>query len=187
MTTAIEAAAIIASIISTTLDGELSFFTGKLLQSPHQKPSSVEETLEVCQKIHAHGCTSNAACLWPYYKAKKVVDTIVMVTDEYENTVCHGYYFADLLAKYRKEVNPNVVLVVVRVGMGSKDFQNSLERNGFKAKVVSIDNGRPDLTKFDGLVGQIAAASQATTRATEKSEGDTDVSTEDEDFVMVDV
>lgn len=187
MTTAIEAAAIIASIISTTLDGELSFFASGLVKSPHLKPSSVEETLEVCQKIRANGCTNLAACLWPYFEAKQVVDTIVMVTDEYENTKCNNYYFADLLAAYRKEVNPNVVLVVVRVGTGSSDFQKSLERNGIEPKVVMIDNTRPDLTKFDGLVGQIAAASQAPQVVVmEKSDASTEVSSEEDDFVMVD-
>jgi len=186
MQTAIEAAAIIASIISTTLDGELSFFASDLVKSPHLKPSSVEETLEVCQEIQAHGCTNLAACLWPYFEAKKVVDTIVMVTDEYENTKCHNYYFADLLAAYRKEVNPNVVLVVVRVGMGSGEFQRSLDTNEIEPKVVIIDSSRPDLTKFDGLVGQIAAASQAPQVMEKSDEVETDISTEEEDFVMVD-
>lgn len=189
MQTAIEAAAIVASIISTTLDGELSFFASDLVKSPHLKPSSVEETLEVCQKIQASGCTNLAACLWPYFEAGKAVDTIVMVTDEYENTQCHNYYFADLLAKYRREVNPNVVLVVVRVGMGSAEFQRSLEMNEIEPKVVIIDASRPDLTKFDGLVGQIAAASQApcVVKGKENAEGDdTSVSTKEEDFVLID-
>ncbi|KAL3942826.1 MAG: hypothetical protein SGBAC_003064 [Bacillariaceae sp.] len=189
MQAAIEAAAIVASIISTTLDGELSFFASDLVKSPHLKPSSVEQTLEVCQMIQASGCTNLAACLWPYFEAGKVVDSIVMVTDEYENTKCHNYYFADLLAQYRREVNPNVVLVVVRVGMGSAEFQRSLEMNEIEPKVVIIDASRPDLTKFDGLVGQIAAAFQAprVVKGKENAEvNDASVSTKEEEFVLID-
>jgi hypothetical protein len=187
MTTAIEAAAIIASIVSTTLDGELSFFASGLVESPHKKPSSVEETLEICRKIRAHGCTSLAACLWPYYEQKKSMDTIVMVTDEHENTMCNGFQFADLFKKYKETINPNVVLVVVRVGAGSKSFQNSLERNGIEAKTVIIDNYRPDLTKFNGLVGQIAAASQAVGYGPSQSVKNMDVDVDtDEDFVLID-
>eukprot|EP00980_Cylindrotheca_fusiformis_P017788 scaffold5605_cov128-Cylindrotheca_fusiformis.AAC.29 len=186
MTTAIEAAAIISSIVSTTLDGELSFFASDLVNSPHKKPSSVEETLEICTKIRANGCTNLASCLWPYYEQKKLVDTIVMVTDEFENSLCLGLHFAELLKKYKETVNPRVVLVLVRVGTGSKNFQNSLRANDIEAKVVMIDNSRPDLTKFDGLVGQIAAASQAV------SDGDMGQSAKDADvevcgdFVLVD-
>ncbi|CAJ1948277.1 unnamed protein product [Cylindrotheca closterium] len=211
MQTAIEAAAIIASIISTTLDGELSFFASGLVKSPHLKPSSVTATLKVCQTIQASGCTNLAACLWPYFDQNKVVDTIVLVTDEYENTKQNGYYFADLLAAYRNEVNPNVVLVVVRVGTGSPQFQRSLEQHGIEPnKVVIIDDSRPDLTKFDGLVGQIAAASHQKQKQKQQEEVVVEVvpqvettnnkaqeviettdhvpssSTEEEDFVLVD-
>lgn len=179
MTTAIEAAAIIASMVTATLDGELSFFASGLVESPHKKPYTVEETLAVCSKIRANGCTCLAACLWPYYEQKMSMDTIVMVTDEYENATCHGDNFADLLKKYKEEINPSVVLVIVRVGAGSKSFQNSLARNGIEAKTVIIDNSRPDLTKFDGLVGQIASAAHKQTKK------HTEV-VEEDDFVLID-
>merc|ERR1712183_293873 len=153
--------AIIASIVSTCLDGELNFFDTGLIESPHKKPSTIEETLDICTKICARGCTSNAASLWPYYDKKISVDTMVMVTDEFENTRCNGFYFADLLKKYKETVNANVVLVIVRVGQnGDKDFQKRLERNVIEATTVIIDNYRPDLTKFDSLLGEIALASQ---------------------------
>jgi len=185
MTTAIEAAAIIASIVSTCLEGELSFFNGGLVKSPHERPSSVTETLTICQTIRASGCTSLAASLYPYWEKKQMIDTIVMVTDEEENSACQGYYFADLLRHYQETVNPNVVLVIVRVGEGSRYFQQSLATHGIvDTTTVVIDNYRPDLTKFDALLGTIAKASRNNNNNnnnTKVESGDAD-----EDFVLVD-
>merc|ERR1712232_1112292 len=193
MTTAIEAAAIIAGIVSTCLEGELSFFASQLVESPHPKPSTVDETLEICRQIRASGCTSLAAALWPYLGQRKVLDTIVLVTDEWENRKCHGFYFAELLKGYREKVNPQVVLVIVRVGQGSACFQRSLASNGIEATTIIIDGFRPDMTKFDALLGEIALASRTGSDDTDDdSNGPVVVANkvdkamdEEADFVMV--
>ena len=36
--------------------------------------------------IKTDGCTAPAASLWPFYSTKEVIKTIIMVTDEEENT-----------------------------------------------------------------------------------------------------
>ena len=41
-------------------------------------------------EITATGDTSPAASLWPFYERKEVVKTFIIVTDEEENTDCHG-------------------------------------------------------------------------------------------------
>ncbi len=155
MQTAIEASTVFATMVSVCFNAELSFFASDLVKSPHQNPKTLEETFEVCEKIRASGCTSLAAALWPYYSEKKVMDTFVLVTDEVENTSSNGYRFAQLLAEYKKHVNEDVKLIVVRVGKGYVPFQKSLESHGIQFKVVMIDSSRPDLAKFDGLLGQL--------------------------------
>lgn len=155
MQLAIEASTVFASMVAACFDAELSFFSSGLVKSPHEKPRTVEQTLEVCKKIRASGCTSLAAALWPYYSSKVVMDTFVLVTDEEENTSCNGYMFAPLLAEYKKHVNKNVNLIVVRVGRGDARFQKDLERHDINYRVVGIDSTRPDLAKFDALLGQV--------------------------------
>merc|ERR1712070_170195 len=160
MQNAIEAATIFSSMVSVCFEGELSFFDSDLVASPHKRPANVQETIEVCQKVRARGCTSLAAALWPYFENKIMVDMIVMVTDEYENTPKNGYNFAELLSKYKKEVNPDVILIIVCVGKGDVYFRNSLLSNGIESKLVEVDGMRPDHSKFDALLGQLSLLSQ---------------------------
>jgi len=164
MQCAIEAATIFASMVSECFDGELSFFNHDLVSSPHTKPSTVRETLEVCDTIRADGTTSLAAALWPYYEAKKSMDMIVLVTDEEENEKYQGHLFAELLAKYKEEVNQKVTLIVVCVGNGNNKFRQDLTDANIEYRVVYIDGSRPDLVKFDALLGQIAILSSRCTR-----------------------
>jgi len=191
MQLAIEASTIFASMVAACFDAELSFFSSGLVKSPHEKPQTVGETLEVCKKIRASGCTSLAAALWPYYTNKVVMDTFVLVTDEEENTQCHGYMFARLLAKYKEQVNENVNLIVVRVGRGDARFQEDLKCNGIDYKVVGIDSTRPDLAKFDALLGQVHMMSSSSSKK-EKDESfevqsinSTMVDVDNDDFVVV--
>ena len=185
MTTAIQAATILASMISVCWNGELSFFTGSLLASPHERPSTVAQVLEVCAKVEANGCTSLAAALWPHYQAKRRLARIVMVTDEEENTECHGYMFARLLQTYRKDVHAGVELILVGVGPGCARFRQSLAECGITYKRIEIDKGRPDLSKFDALLGQLAlAASYGETRQAEVLLGQLTLASSD-DFVVL--
>jgi len=176
MTSAIQAATILATMISACLGAELSFFASDRVASPYPRPLTVPQTLQICRTIRASGCTSLAAALWPYYEQKKKMDRIVLVTDEEENTTAHGFYFAPLLQKYRNEIHPHVELIVICVNSGDERFRASLAKCGIVPKVMQIDGRRPDLTKFDAMLGQIALGSTASTRS--KAE-------EDEEFVVV--
>lgn len=191
MQAAIEAATIFASMVSTCLDRELSFFNGNVIHPRHAKPQNVQETPQVCHQIRASGCTSLASVLWPYYSKKKVMDLFVMVTDEGENTNCEDYNFSDLFAKYKQDVNPMAQLIVVTVGSGDRWFRNSLASNGIVCKTVTIDETRADLIKFEGLLGQLAAMSTSVVvdHVVVDKEGSQDESSSDkpqgDDFVLV--
>ena len=194
MQTAIEAATILAAMLSACLNAELSFFGSGLIKSPHKKPSTVEQTLEVCKKIQANGCTSLAAALWPYYEEKKHLDMIVLVTDEEENTDCNGYYFAGLEKLYTETVNPGLEVSEVCVGPGDYRYRLSLKANGIQCKTVTIDGSRPDLTKFDASLEQIAAFLSSSSSSTvsdamgeqrDSRETNTTFRDADEDFIMI--
>lgn len=187
MQRAVEAATIMACMVSSCLNGELSFFADQLIESPHKNPVSVDETLAVCRKVRANRSTCLAAALWPYYDRTIVLDAIVLVTDEEENTSCKGFRFADLLKAYMDKVTPNVALIVICVGGGSRYFRNTLVQHGIEAETVTIDEKRPDLTKFDELLEQIAvaAASKKSDSATVLEDSGTTDCEGDSGFVIL--
>ena len=166
MDSAIRAATILAAMISTCFRGELSFFDHTYRKSPHARPTTVQQVLDICRQIRASGGTSLAAALWPYCKAKRQMDRIILVTDEEENTDYNGYSFAKLLGEYKKEVFADVELVIVCIDKGDAMFRQSLERYKIDYRRIEIDGSRPDLSKFDSLLRQIALLScKTTTRA----------------------
>ena len=184
MQCAIEAGAIFSSMSSVCLDGELSFFRTNLVESPYPKPQTVEETLEVCQTIQADGSTCPGACLLPYLESKIWLNTIGLVTDEEENlgnipdgelenmtwititteegealqvVQSDGFLFNHHLKNYMDTVNQNVQLVVVCIGSGNPTFRYNLTQQGIVPQIKTNDGKRPDLTKFDTLLGQIVS------------------------------
>ena len=194
MESAIRAATIMAAMISTCFRGELSFFDHLFRRSPHTKPCTVKHVLDICQQIRASGATSLAAALWPFYDLKKKIDRIILVTDEQENTPCNGYMFAPLLRLYKDTVNKDVELVVICIDKGDNAFRISLDRNSIDCRRIEIDGIRPDLSKFDSMLSQIAllsktavAAGPATTDATSRSKvEDEEDSRIVDDFVVLD-
>jgi hypothetical protein len=48
------------------------------------------QVLDMALTIETGGSTKPAASLWPFYEAKEVIKTIIMVTDEEENGSAHG-------------------------------------------------------------------------------------------------
>ena len=160
MQSAIEAATIIAAMISTCFEGKLSFFDSRKVNSPYKRPETVQHVLEIVRTIKAGNATSMAAVLWPYYEKKKKISRIVLVSDEGENTSCHGHFFGALLKKYKQEVYDGVELISICVGSGSSQFRSRLSHESIDCKRIEIDGYRPDLSKFDSLLGQIALLSE---------------------------
>ena len=158
MQSAIEAATIIAAMVSTCFQGELSFFDCDPVNSPHKRPATVEDVLEIAHTIRAGSCTSMAAALWPYFETKQKISRIILVSDEGENTCYNSFMFTPLLEKYKKEVYDGVEVIFISVG-SYNGLQQSLTRSLIDVKRIEIDGYRPDLSKFDSLLGQIALLS----------------------------
>jgi len=192
MTSAIQAATILAAMITTCFQGELCFFDHQHQTSPRPRPSTVSDVLQICQQIRASGGTSLAAALYPYYQSKTKIDRLVLVSDEEENSPSHGFMFAKLLRMYKDEVYDGVELIVICVNKGDEEFRRSLKRHGIECRQrLEIDGQRPDLSKFDSMLSQIALLSSRNQDPNGEDESMVDVRSfsedcsTDDDFVVV--
>lgn len=114
---------------------------------------SVARSKQMVAHLQQQHCTS----MW--LAEKQWVNLFVHVVDEYENTPYKNESHASLLAHYKKEVNPNVQVVVVCIGGGNQDFWDEMELESIEYQVVCIDEHRPDLAKYDRLLGQLVKCS----------------------------
>ncbi|KAI9343152.1 hypothetical protein BDR26DRAFT_1006400 [Obelidium mucronatum] len=154
MDVAVDTASILASIFTARLKANLTFFHDDLVLPPIQ-PETTADVLAVAKAIKAQRCTAPAACLWPYYNEKISMDLFIIVTDEEENTSCHSHRFAPLYKKYLEEVNPNAKIFFISFLdiRTDGDMVNDLKKRGIVAKQFRFDGKRPDLSKFDELLG----------------------------------
>jgi len=121
----------------------------------------VQDVIGMVETTKADGGTSMAAALHPYYESKEVVDLIVLVSDEGENQPCKNMMFAELYGKYRKEINPNVLLVLVSFLPPADD--GTIRKRLVEASVIAdadivqfrLDAQRPDTGKFDAVLGLV--------------------------------
>ncbi|KAJ3070831.1 hypothetical protein HDU98_006172 [Podochytrium sp. JEL0797] len=154
MSVAVNTASIMASIFTARLNAHLTFFHDDVVTPPLQ-PTTTTEVLQIAKVIKAERCTAPAACLWPYFAAKTPIDLFIIVTDEEENTSCHGYQFAPLFKEYLDTVNPHAKLFFVSFLSVRTEGQMvvELKKLGIHAKQFRFDASRPDLSKFDELLG----------------------------------
>jgi hypothetical protein len=174
MQVAVNSATIIGSVLCSCLDASLSFFDTKCYDGPCV-PRSVEDVLRVTNAVKANNATAPAACLWPFLAKKIPVDLFIVVTDEEENTTYDGAWcrdnadkgklFVGLFEKYLKEVNPAASVFFVSFlkntttnGQMVTDFNNA--GLGEKCKQFRFDPTRPDLSKLNTLIAEIAEDTQ---------------------------
>ena len=110
MEVAIRTATILSSLLTAICSAKLNFFNTQVFQ-PAFIPKTLEDVLSLALITKAEGGTANAAGLVPYYDAKEVIKTFVMVTDEEENEdgkIADGSTsrFFELFMKYRAEIYP---------------------------------------------------------------------------------
>jgi hypothetical protein len=110
MEVAIRTATILSSLLTAICSAKLNFFNDKVFE-PVFIPKTLEDVLSLAIITKADGSTANAAGLVPYYNAKEIIKTFVMVTDEEENangTTADGLStrFFELFMKYRTEIYP---------------------------------------------------------------------------------
>ncbi|XP_022103530.1 uncharacterized protein LOC110986179 [Acanthaster planci] len=165
MSVAVQTSTIIASLLCAISKAELCFFNRSNHQPPNV-PRTIEEVLHLATTMTAVGGTAPAASLYPYYEAKKVVKTFIVVTDEEENDpIIINYmpkYFADLFEKYHKEVYPAKLVFVsfLKQQHSTGKMVQKLQAKGFRPLQFRLDEQRPDLVKLNNLLGLLAMESQ---------------------------
>ena len=120
------------------------------------------QVLAVTEEVRANNCTSPAAALAEFYESKQPVDLFILVSDEGENTAHKGMRFAEAYARYAREVHSEARCVFVSfLRDGDHGLMlREMERLGFNPPQYRVDVARPDLTKFDALLGSVLLDAQ---------------------------
>lgn len=162
MSVAVKTSTIIAGILTAITSAKLSFFNNTHTE-PDKVPTNVEEVLELALKTPASGCTANAASLYPYYERKEVLKTLLMVTDEEENTSYENFRFKELYTKYCEEVYPaKLVFVSFLYNQHSKgQMVTEFQASNMEVMQCVFHRSQPDLTKLDKLFGLLSAETQS--------------------------
>jgi len=181
MQACVEAACIAGAMVTAIFDAELLFYNeGAFRASSHPCPRSAAEVLEVSEEVRAVGGTAPAAALLEFYSARKPVDLLIVVTDEEESDVPTGmpegaHGFAELFARYRREVHAEAKLVfvsfldnVAEEGKMVRALRALSELPAGAVSQVKYDIRRPDLSKFDDLLSAVMREAQRTIDARNK-------------------
>lgn len=172
MQVCVDASCIAGAMMSAIFEAELVFFNSTAFRArSHAMPTTAEEVLTVTEEVRAGRTTSPAAGLAEFHVAKKPIDIFIVVTDEEENSAwvegrevhSHGMHgglsFAELFVRYRAEVHAAARCVFVsflsKRTAGCGQMVSSLARQGIEAAHVKYDQQRPDLSKFDSLLGSV--------------------------------
>jgi hypothetical protein len=164
MEVAIKTSSIVMSLLCAICNAEMRLFrdTDELIKDP---PKSVKDVITLSQNCRAQNCTAPAASLYPYYAARKVIKTFIIVTDEEENTEFAHYTFASLFREYRANIYP-AKLAFISFTKTDNDGQMisalktlipGVEKDIMKFR---MDPKRPDLTKLDTLLSSLASQTE---------------------------
>lgn len=99
----------IALMKKTNLTGPMLLFDTRLEEF---RVSKFDSILSQAQRIHARGGTDTSLPMMYLLQQGKKVDNIIMFTDQQENS---GSGFYNVLAQYRRKVNPNVKVFIVDI------------------------------------------------------------------------
>ena len=179
--TGITGGAIIGAMMSAIFEAELVFFNTKGFKcTAHPTPNSAAHVLAVTEEVRAGCATAPAAALLPFLQRREKVDLFIVVTDEEENCGAYGKWlsgfgggrcrggaadgsFCALWERYTREVHEGAKLTFVsflsRAGDEGK-MVRELRAAGFEPKQMRMDPARPDLSKFDAIVGSVMLDAQ---------------------------
>jgi len=160
MEVAIKSSCIIASLLSVALSADLKFFNEEVFDPP-VVPRTVNETIEVVNKICARGGTCMASALYPYLAKKIKIDLFILVSDEGENEKYNGQYFSSLFKTYKNNVNPKAQLFLVSfLNVGEEGvIMRRLKEKKIDEKCIKqfrLHPENPDTSKFNALLGMVA-------------------------------
>jgi hypothetical protein len=168
MEVAIKTSSIIASLLCFLCNATLHLFDDKddFILNP---PKTIESAIKFANTVETRGYTAPAVSLLPYYDQKTLVNTFIVVTDEEENTSAInpttniGYRFAELFAKYIREVN-KAKIMFVSFSDPNKDadmvaaLKKTLTTGEFdeSVRVFKFNVNDPDLNRMDIILKHLS-------------------------------
>lgn len=165
MDIAIKTSAILSSLLCVMTNAELSVFQNKN-QRINDPPHDVASSLMFAQLTKANFSTCPASSLMPYLEQKREVQSIIIITDQEENTRidetnCSNNfnlpgYFAHTFNRYTQEVYP-ARLVFITFGDNNsmiKRLINVMGESYVKEMVTdyNFSKNEPDLRKLDAIL-----------------------------------
>ena len=176
MQVAIKTSSIISSILSVVCSAELRLFNETDI--PVENRKNVNDVIDLGINCLADGTTCPVASLHHYYKYKKIIKTIIVVTDEMENVSIilennkiketkwlyenemedNEYDFAKLFDLYRKEVYKSKIVFITFTESNKDCFMvdrlkqvigKDIERDLLK---FTMNLNKPNLTKLDYIL-----------------------------------
>lgn len=120
-------------------------------------PKNVRDVLNFIEDTKAESYTSPASSLNQMILDKMVAKTIILVTDQEENTPCNGLKFAETLKNYSKLIGFNPKIVFITMGKSNQmifDLENAFGKNLVSEMVsnYNFDLNEPDLRKMDSIL-----------------------------------
>eukprot|EP01012_Entosiphon_sulcatum_P020153 TRINITY_DN25136_c0_g1_i1.p1 TRINITY_DN25136_c0_g1~~TRINITY_DN25136_c0_g1_i1.p1 ORF type:complete len:439 (+),score=77.25 TRINITY_DN25136_c0_g1_i1:953-2269(+) len=162
MHVAVRTASIVASVLTYIGSSELLFFNGGPLPPP-LVPTTVKDVLLVSHFTRAQGSTAPASALEHFLLKKKTLASVIVVTDEEEEDQGKelGLSFCQTLRRYRDEVcaTTRVVLISFLEKNAKGRMLSDLESANIPTVQFRFNGERPDLSKLDALLGQLATLS----------------------------
>lgn len=173
MQVAIRTSSIFTSLISVVSNATLQVFNNA--NKTAQAPTTVQQAVRLAQGLRADGSTSPAASLYHYHKNGISLRTVIIVTDEEENTAYdsrRGWtcdhtgegYFAELWKRYVAEVAPEAKLVFVSFTESNGDAQmvrdlRTVMGDSYVDECVTVhkvDRHNPDLNRLDYILATMS-------------------------------
>lgn len=156
MDIAIRISTIIASILAAMSSAKFILFNDKAEEITNV-PTNISTALDLAVSVEAERPTSPAAALYPFFQRSEVVKTIILITDEEENTNYKGLDFVTLYKKYAKKVYPAKLVFVSFLPQHSEGkMVSALKKENISVLQFVLNDKRPDLSKLDNLFGLLS-------------------------------
>jgi len=162
MEVAIRTSSIVSSLLCALTNAELSIFRSNntFVQNP---PRTMTDVIQFVHDTRTDGQTAPAASLFPYVNLKKILKTIIVVTDQEENWTCNRQYFSSFYKTYVETVFPAKLIFITfrdvmnnETGQMYKSIEHTLGSVKTKELVTEYNFSKkePDLRRLDAILEQ---------------------------------
>lgn len=172
MEVAIQTSTIISSVLCSLFTANLRLFN-KCDQLITKPPRSVDDVLRLGKKLRAEYVTSPAASMKAMLDEGRVVKTIIIVTDQEENTTFDCIFngqplsgdkmFAQVFKNYHDTVYPAQLVFISFLPNGASGQMIPVLReldSNIKISEYVMNISRPDLRKIDTILNQMTVRSE---------------------------